>query len=129
MSLFVKPLRSHAIMPCVSSSAGCDLFSAYTCVVPSFGKAPVKTDVAISIPEGTYARVAPRTGVAWRHSIQVGAGVVDRDYFGQVAVLLFNHAAKDFEICRGDRVALHILERIVLPKVVAVISLPGSPYS
>ena len=129
MSLFVKPLTSHAIMPCVSSSVGCDLFSAYNCVVPSFGDALLKTDVAISIPEGTYARVAPRTGVAWRHSIQVGAGVVDRDYFGQMAVLLFNHEAKDFEICRGDRVALLILERIVLRELVPVLSLPGSPYS
>ena len=125
MSLFVKPLTSHAIMPCVSSSAGCDLFGAYNCVLPSFGKALVKTDVAIV----TYARVAPRSGVAWRHSIQVGSRVVDRDYFGQVAVLLFNHSAKDFEIRRGDLVALLILERIVLPEVVSVLLLPGSPYS
>ena len=127
MSLFVKPLTAHAIMPCVSSSPGCDLFSAYNWVVPSFRKARVKTGVAISIPEGTYARVAPRTGVAWRHSVQVGAGVVDWDYFGQVTMILFNHVAKDFEIRRWDRVALLILERIVLPEVVPVLSFPGSP--
>ena len=31
--------------------------SAYDCVVPARGKAIVKTDLAISIPWGTYARI------------------------------------------------------------------------
>lgn len=43
--------------------------------MPARGKELVKTDLAIAIPEGTYARVAPRSGLAWKHSIDVGAGV------------------------------------------------------
>lgn len=31
--------------------------SAYDCVVPARGKAVVKTDLAIAIPWGTYARI------------------------------------------------------------------------
>ena len=129
MSMFVKPLTSHAFTPFVASSAGCDLCSAYDCVVPSFGKALVKTDVAISIVQGRYTRVAPCTSVVWRHSIQVGAGVVDRDFFGQVGVLLFNHTAEDFDIRCGDCAALLSLERVVLHEVVPVLTLPGCPYS
>ena len=34
-----------------------DLSSAYDCSVPARGKALVKTDLAISIPENTYARI------------------------------------------------------------------------
>ena len=33
------------------------------------------TDLSIAIPEGTYARIAPRSGLAAKHSIDVGAGV------------------------------------------------------
>jgi dUTPase len=37
--------------------SGFDLSSAYDIVVPKHGKAIVKTDLSISIPENTYARV------------------------------------------------------------------------
>ena len=40
--------------------AGFDLSSAYDLVIPKHGKAIVKTDIAISIPEGTYARVGEK---------------------------------------------------------------------
>ena len=66
-------------------------------MVPGRGKAMVKTDISIAIPEGTYARVAPRSGLTWKHSIDVGAGVVDEDYRGPVNVILFNHSDTDFQ--------------------------------
>lgn len=42
-------------------------------------------------------RIAPRSGLASKNFIDTGAGVIDADYRGQVKVLLFNHAEKDFE--------------------------------
>lgn len=70
--------------------------SAYDDVVPARGKAVIKTDLSIAIPSGTYARVAPRSGLAVKHFIDTGAGVVDEDYRGAVGVVLFNHSDKDF---------------------------------
>lgn len=32
----------------------------------------------------TYGRIAPRSGLAWKKHIDVGAGVIDRDYTGNV---------------------------------------------
>lgn len=61
-------------------SLGFDLSSAYDMIVPKRNKAIAKTDLAISIPYGTYARVAPRSGLAAKNFIDVGAGVVDYDY-------------------------------------------------
>jgi len=78
----------------------------------------VKTDLSIAIPRGTYARVAPRSGLAWKKFIDVGAGVVDYDYRGNVGVILFNHGDEDFEVKKGDRVAQLILEQILTPDVV-----------
>ncbi|KAL8216104.1 hypothetical protein R6Q57_022941, partial [Mikania cordata] len=67
--------------------------------VAARGKALVATDLIIAVPEGTYARITPRSGLAWKHSIDVGAGVVmDADYRGPVGVILFNHSKACFEV-------------------------------
>lgn len=47
-----------------------------------------------------------------KNSIDVGAGVIDYDYRGNVGVILFNHSDQDFTVKVGDRVAQLILERI-----------------
>lgn len=57
----------------------------------------VGTDLSIAIPSGTYARVAPRSGLAVKHFIDTGAGVVDKDYRGTVGVVLFNHSESDYQ--------------------------------
>jgi len=66
------------------------------CVIPAMGKGIVPTDLAIACPPGTYARIAPRSGLAVKHFIDTGAGVVDEDYRGAVGVILFNHGQEDF---------------------------------
>ena len=97
--------------------------SAHDVTVPAKGKALAKTDLAIAVPEGTYGRIAPRSGLAWKHFIDVGAGVVDADYRGNVGVVLYNHSDVDFEIKAGDRVAQLVLEKIATPDVVELESL------
>ena len=47
--------------------------------------------------------MAPRSGLAWKKFIDVGAGVVDYDYRGNVGVILFNHGEEDFVVRKGDR--------------------------
>ena len=49
--------------------------SSHDTVVPARGKALVKTGLSVAIPEGTYARIAPRSGLAWKNFIDTGAGV------------------------------------------------------
>lgn len=118
----VKKLSEKAILPSRASplSAGYDLSSAVETKVPARGKALVATDLSIAIPEGTYARIAPRSGLAWKHSIDVGAGVIDADYRGPVGVILFNHLDVEFEVKSGDRIAQLIIEKIMTPDVVEV---------
>lgn len=66
-------------------------------MIPARGKYAVHTGIAIHVPHGTYGRVAPRSGLAAKHFIDVGAGVIDEDYRGEVLVLLFNHNDTDFK--------------------------------
>lgn len=74
-------------------------------------------------PDG---RIAPRSGLASKHFIDTGAGVIDADYRGQVKILLFNHSETDFPVSEGDRVAQLVLERIYTPDVVEVAELEDS---
>ncbi|XP_061348080.1 deoxyuridine 5'-triphosphate nucleotidohydrolase-like [Gastrolobium bilobum] len=118
----VKKLSDKAILPSRASTLSVhhDFGSAVETKVPARGKALVATDISISTPQGTYARVAPRSGLTWKHSIDVGAGVIDADYRGPVGVILFNHSDVDFEVKLGDRIAQLIIEQIVTPDVAEV---------
>ncbi|XP_060150270.1 deoxyuridine 5'-triphosphate nucleotidohydrolase, mitochondrial isoform X4 [Globicephala melas] len=95
---FVR-LSEHATAPTKGSerAAGYDLYSAYDYTVPPMEKALVKTDIQIALPSGCYGRVAPRSGLAAKHFIDVGAGVIDEDYRGNVGVVLFNFGKEKFE--------------------------------
>lgn len=102
------------------NSAGFDLRSAYNYVVRKMNRQLVKTDIAIKLPEQCYGRIAPRSGLALNNFIDVGAGVIDKDYKGNICVLLFNHSTSDFEVKRGDRIAQLICEVIVYPELVEI---------
>lgn len=69
----IKKLSKDAVTPKLSSkkAAGYDLSSAHFCSVPKRGKALIKTDLAMIIPEGYYGRIAPRSGLALKNSIDV----------------------------------------------------------
>uniref|UniRef100_A0A6S8H8H7 Deoxyuridine 5'-triphosphate nucleotidohydrolase n=1 Tax=Dunaliella tertiolecta TaxID=3047 RepID=A0A6S8H8H7_DUNTE len=118
-TLLVKKLSEFAVLPKRGSAgaAGYDLASAHECVVPARGRLVVPTDLSIKLPSGTYGRVAPRSGLAVKHFIDTGAGVVDEDYRGPLGVVLFNHSDADFKVNRGDRVAQLIIEKIATPEV------------
>lgn len=68
----------------------------------------MKTGLSMSIAEDTYARVASLTGdrmLLGRRCaeislvrIQVGAGVVDSDYRGEVGVVLYNHSPEEHTV-------------------------------
>jgi dUTPase len=48
------------------------LCSAYDVTVPARGKALIQTDLQIKLPVGCYGRIAPRSGLALHHHIDVG---------------------------------------------------------
>jgi dUTP pyrophosphatase len=106
-------LNSLAKLPTRGSieAAGLDLYSSQGTIIPSKSRGAVKTDIAVQIPQGYYGRLAPRSGLARNKGIDVGAGVVDSDYRGEVQVVLFNHGEEDFIVEVGDR----ICQLLVIP--------------
>ena len=96
------------------SDAGYDLFASQACEIAAWSHELVKTDIAITVPLGTYGRIAPRSGLSLKNGIHVGAGVVDRGYTGPVGIVIFNLSDKSFQVNIGDRIAQLILEKIAI---------------
>lgn len=100
-------------------AAGMDMHAAEDAVVPPNGAwVAVETGIVLQFPPTVYARIAPRSGLAFKHGIQVGAGVIDSDYTGSVKVILFNHGTAPFTVQPGDRIAQVIFEKIETPDLV-----------
>jgi dUTP pyrophosphatase len=113
--LRVKRLGDHATVPTRGSkgAAGWDLYASQFTTIPLGGAHTVSTDIAVSLPPGCYLRIAPRSSLAAKNGISVGAGVVDSDYRGPIKVVLFNHGDRAFQVHPGDRIAQCILEKYV----------------
>lgn len=58
-----------------------------------------------------YIRIAPRSGLALKNGIDVFAGVVDKDYRGEIGVILYNSGTNDFVVKNGDKIAQMIIEK------------------
>ena len=130
-SRYVLRVKKHSIdakLPCRSSqyAAGYDLYASEDITVPAKGKALVSTGISVQIPMGYYGRVAPRSGLALNHHLDVGAGVIDADYRGKVGILLFNFSSEDFMVKIGNKVAQLLLEKIITPVVEEVSELDST---
>ena len=118
VSLEVKRLSPAATLPTrgTDKAAGLDLYATGNVTIKANNYGLVATDISIKFPDGMYARIAPRSGLALKKGINVGAGVIDQDYTGPIGVILFNHGTEDFVIAPGDRIAQLILEaNFILP--------------
>jgi dUTP pyrophosphatase len=121
MSLHVTKLVQHAILPCRSTpgTAGFDLYAAEGCVILPGHRAVVSTGIAVKLPPGTYGRIAPRTGLAVKHGVDVVGGILDPDFGTELKVVMFNHDARQsFVIRSGYRVAQLVLETYVPTDVI-----------
>jgi dUTP pyrophosphatase len=118
MSKLNIKLMDGAILPKQGTlqSAGYDLYAYEEIIIEPNTLCKVRTGIFITCPENTYARIAPRSGLAYKHWIDVFAGVIDRDYTDEVMVLLFNHSQNNFKINKGDRIAQMIFEQIINPE-------------
>ena len=123
----MEPVELKRLLPNVTlftraspNSAGLDLESAYDYVIAAKSKKIIKTDLTIKIPKGCYGRRARRSSLTLNYFIDVGEGVVDFDFTGNICIILFHFSNEDFYISKGDRVAQLIFEQIVIASVVEV---------
>jgi dUTP pyrophosphatase len=134
MRLNIKKLNPDAQPPVYGSkfAAGMDLFSAVDLEVPAQTRKLVSTGISVSWesqpgewdehPEKYYLRIAPRSGLSVKSNIDIGAGVVDSDYRGEIFVCFINNSLdKPYAIQKGDRIAQMILTRFEQFKEVVLV--------
>lgn len=114
MDIEIKLLDSTAEIPQrqLKESAGYDLYactSSKEILIEPGKRQIISTQIAISIPPGYYGRIAPRSGLAVKHGIDIGAGVIDSHYLGEIKVLLFNFGTENYVVNDGDRIAQLII--------------------
>eukprot|EP00973_Karenia_brevis_P020963 2883015-Karenia_brevis.AAC.1 len=67
------------------NGAGLDIASVENLTFKAHSQSKIRTGIVMATPQGTYARIAPRFGLAARHKLAVDGGVADADYRGEVA--------------------------------------------
>ncbi len=100
------PVYSHP------GDAGADLRSSVDAVIPARSKHLISTGIRLKLPSGHVGLIWPRSGLAVKHSLDCGAGVIDSQYRGEVKVLLFNHSTVEHAIRKGDRIAQLLIQKV-----------------
>ena len=115
-----KKLDPRAILPTRGSlrAAGLDIYVIEELTIQPGARALGRTGLAVAIPEGYYGRVAPRSGLASKHGLDVLAGVIDSDYRGEIGCLLYNAGDKTLHLPAGSKICQLIIEKIITPEAV-----------
>ncbi|HHO1087525.1 TPA: dUTP pyrophosphatase, partial [Staphylococcus aureus] len=91
-TLQVRLLSENARMPERNhkTDAGYDIFSAETVILEPQEKTVIKTDVAVSIPEGYVGLLTSRSGVSSKTHLVIETGKIDAGYQGNLGINIKN---------------------------------------
>jgi dUTP pyrophosphatase len=111
--MYFKKLDAAATKPerKTAGAAGYDLASIEQITIKAGKNAKIKTGISIEMPEDIpiYGKLESRSSLASKQ-ITVEGGVIDRDYRGEIIVILENRSGVDYEVKKGERVAQLILK-------------------
>ncbi len=149
--LKVKLLNDNGRLPQRSTdgAAGYDIYAAENYRIEPGNKGIISTGISIELPkcplEGHIycMKLMSRSGLSANHSIEVGAGLIDADYRGEIKVILYNHkprresydSASDIYsfnysdimyINAGDRIAQGVIIPVAIPEVEEISKLTES---
>lgn len=121
-------LEDGAIMPtrAYSTDAGLDLYSPVEFVIDGKCRGIINTGVCIELPEGTYGRVASKSGLMTKNGI-ITDGTVDEGYTGAIRVCLFNMSELPIKFSKGDKIAQLIICKCEKPELELVDELGKTP--
>jgi len=102
-------------------SVGYDLYAAEDVSISNDGRCvKVPCNFAFTPPKGYFGMIKGRSGLTVNKHLDVGAGVIDPDYTGNVQVAMFNHGPDTYQVMKGDKVAQLIFLAYCAPEVVIV---------
>lgn len=94
---------------------GLDVYGCENITIPPYSFRKISTGLIFQGMENDeheyYIRVAPRSGIALKYGIDVLAGVVDKNYRGEIGVVLMNNNPQPYTVSKRDRIAQFIFEK------------------
>jgi dUTP pyrophosphatase len=115
LHLKVKKLKAGAAIPTRGSAlaAGYDLYACLdepVTIAPG-AVVPVGTGLAMELPEGWFAAIFARSGLAVKQGLRPAncVGVCDADYRGEYIVPLYNDSPVPRTVDNGERIAQMVL--------------------
>ena len=111
----VKRLNDLAKLPTRGSeyAAGYDLYAAtnYNIEIQPHTTVKIGTGLSFELPQGTFAAIFPRSGIATKRGLRPAncVGVCDSDYRGEYIVAIHNDTDQMQHIEPGERIAQMIL--------------------
>lgn len=126
MNINFKKLTKTAMLPEYGSqyAAGMDLFSSNEedIIIERNSRKLIPTGLSMSYNDDSYyMRIAPRSGLTVKNCIEVGAGVIDYDYRGEIKVVLINNGMSDFNVKKNMKIAQMIPTKTITPVNVKLI--------
>lgn len=116
MEIKIKKLRPDAHIPTRGSkkAAGYDLHACFDGgekIIPAGGTVLIGTGLSVAVPDGYFAAIFARSGLALKQSLRPAncVGVCDSDYRGEYMVPLRNDGECDRVIKNGDRIAQMVI--------------------
>lgn len=94
------------------SDAGYDLSAAEAGYIRAGQRRLIGTGISVAIPEGYVGYIKPRSGLAFRHGLDIMAGVIDSGFRGEIKVLLLNAGDMEFRWNIGDRIAQLVIQPV-----------------
>jgi dUTP pyrophosphatase len=115
----VKKLKPNAILPNYAhrGDAGLDLYSTENYIIPSGKRQLVSIGISMELPEGYFASIRDKSGLALKKGITILGGVIEYTYRGEYGVVVLNTSEEDFVINEGDKVAQVVIQPVASAKI------------
>lgn len=119
--LRVKKLVDHAVLPQRANATDCayDLWALDSGYVNKGGQSLISLGIAVAIPDNCVGIIKGRSGLSCKYGLNVGAGVIDSGYRGELKVLL-QAPQRGFGYTRGERIAQLLIMPVQRPEVLEV---------
>jgi dUTP pyrophosphatase len=128
ISVKIKKLKNNAIIPNYAhpGDAAMDLYSAEDYIVPAGKRQLISTGIAMELPEGYFASIRGKSGLAYKKGISLLGGVIEYTYRGEYGVIILNTADEDFIVKAGDKIAQVVIAPVASVNVEVVEELSDS---
>lgn len=115
----IKKLKENAVLPSYGhpGDAAMDFVACENYVVEAGKRQLVSTGISMELPEGYFASIRGKSGLAYKKGISILGGVIEYGYTGEYGVIVLNTGDEDFEVRAGDKIAQVVIAPVAIAEI------------